>query len=133
MNVSQFERACSLSNNYVKRVSDVIGSDKLACILSTFPKLSADWLILGEGPMLRQTATQTFQNSNMSGNKLGNFSSLHANDAQGLKIISDQLDRKDDQINELIAHGREQTALMQQILALRHSSQCDSSVPNDPK
>ncbi|MBQ0056192.1 MAG: hypothetical protein KBT20_00930 [Bacteroidales bacterium] len=69
----------------------------------------------------------------MSGNKLGNFSSLHANDAQGLKIISDQLDRKDDQINELIAHGREQTALMTQILALRHSSQCDSSVPNDPK
>ncbi len=52
-----FNRRTGFSNgllgNAVKN-GRALGSDKLEKVLSTFPELSADWLLTGRGPMLRQ-------------------------------------------------------------------------------
>lgn len=47
-----FEKACGLSNGYIRNFKGNLGNDKLANILSAFPKLSKEWLLYGEGEML---------------------------------------------------------------------------------
>lgn len=47
-----FEKACGLSNGYIRNFKGNLGNDKLANILSAFPELSKEWLLYGEGEML---------------------------------------------------------------------------------
>ena len=47
-----FEKACGLSNGYIRNFKGNLGNDKLANILSAFPELSKEWLLYGEGSML---------------------------------------------------------------------------------
>ena len=47
-----FEKACGLSNGYIRNFKGNLGSDKLSNILVAFPELSKDWLLYGEGEML---------------------------------------------------------------------------------
>lgn len=51
--VSFFEQMCGLSNAYVKNISKGIGADKLEKILKAFPDLNREWLLTGEGEMLK--------------------------------------------------------------------------------
>lgn len=50
---SKFERLCSLSNGYVNNVKSSIGTGKLQNIFSVFPDLNINWLLNGEGEMLK--------------------------------------------------------------------------------
>lgn len=47
-----FEKACGLSNGYLRNFKGNLGGDKLTGILSAFPELNQDWLLYGEGSML---------------------------------------------------------------------------------
>ena len=47
-----FEKACGLSNGYLRNFKGNLGGDKLTGILSAFPELNQDWLLYGEGLML---------------------------------------------------------------------------------
>ena len=47
-----FEKACGLSNGYLRNFKGNIGQDKLANILTAFPELNKDWLLYSEGEML---------------------------------------------------------------------------------
>lgn len=49
-----FEVKCGLTNGYVKNINEEIGSKKMESILKTFPEISAEWLLLGEGEMLKK-------------------------------------------------------------------------------
>lgn len=53
----RFETLCGLSSGYIKSIGEDVGSTKLAKILSKFPNISPDWLILGEGPMFKKDIT----------------------------------------------------------------------------
>lgn len=53
-----FEVSCGLSNGFVKNISKGIGADKMRSILQIYPQLNSDWLITGEGNMLRSTIEQ---------------------------------------------------------------------------
>lgn len=60
--VSQFEVMCGLSNGYVSSMRKGYGDDKLNNVLKMFPDLNREWLLYGEGPMLKEigaTATDT--------------------------------------------------------------------------
>lgn len=58
LNIYAFERSVGLSNNTIRKKLDSgrnnMGTDTLQAILKTYPDLSADWLLLGTGEMLRQ-------------------------------------------------------------------------------
>lgn len=54
--VKSFESAAGLSNGYVNGIRKGIGSEKLADILRAFPELNRNWLLFGEGEMLRTGA-----------------------------------------------------------------------------
>lgn len=53
LSLSKFEKYVGLSNGYVYNISKGIGSDKLQRILAKFPELNQDWIISGEGEMLK--------------------------------------------------------------------------------
>lgn len=51
---SKFEKKVGLSNGYVNNISKSIGAEKLQRILNIYPELNENWLLTGEGEMLKQ-------------------------------------------------------------------------------
>jgi transcriptional regulator with XRE-family HTH domain len=59
MGQNAFERSAGISNAYISNNrSGSIGSDIIYKIYSVYPKLSLDWLITGNGDMLRGDASK---------------------------------------------------------------------------
>lgn len=79
---SEFERNCNLSNGYINGFKGNFGADKLECILNTYPELSRDWLLYGEGEMLKASSEEERTDGkeipllpiNAIGGSLGEFS-----------------------------------------------------------
>lgn len=74
---SEFERRCGLSNGYINSMRSGYGLAKLERVLREFPDLSKDWLIYGEGPMLRPVV-----DSSVIVNGNGNFGNGNGNTIQ---------------------------------------------------
>lgn len=53
LSIRQFEIQSSMSNGYVANMRKGLGMDKLENVLNAFPRLSRDWLLYGEGEMLK--------------------------------------------------------------------------------
>lgn len=49
----RFERECGLSNGYLSKLRNEPSRDKIGVIASTYPNLNIDWLLTGEGNMLK--------------------------------------------------------------------------------
>lgn len=56
LRVKQFENICGLSNGYINSMRKGFGREKLENVLSMFPELNRDWIVYGEGEMLKQNA-----------------------------------------------------------------------------
>lgn len=50
---------CDLSNGYVAAMRKGYGAEKLNNVLTVFPELNRDWLLYGEGTMLKTEAKMT--------------------------------------------------------------------------
>lgn len=57
--VHRFEKECGLSNGYLNRVTKRPSDEKLNAIASSFSDLNIDWLLTGEGEMLKTSTEQT--------------------------------------------------------------------------
>lgn len=53
-----FEIKCGLSNGYINSMRRSLGLEKLENILKAYPEINREWLISGEGPMLKTNATE---------------------------------------------------------------------------
>lgn len=53
ISIRQFEIQCKLSNGYVSSMRKGLGAEKLENVLNAFPDLNRDWLLYGEGRMLK--------------------------------------------------------------------------------
>lgn len=53
LSIRQFELRSGLSNGYVSSMRKSLGLEKLENVLKEFPDLSRDWLLYGEGNMLK--------------------------------------------------------------------------------
>ena len=59
-----FEKECGLANGSYSSIRDGVGADKLSKILFRYPQISADWLISGNGEMIKNdTKTMVFNSS----------------------------------------------------------------------
>lgn len=61
---SKFEKECNLSNGYINNLKGNIGTSKLEYILKTHPELNINWLVYGEGEMLKTTLPTVKQTNN---------------------------------------------------------------------
>lgn len=53
----KFERESNLSNGYIDKLKDSPSATKLADICRAYPTLNKDWLLTGEGEMLKSEGT----------------------------------------------------------------------------
>lgn len=56
--MKEFEAMADLSSGYVTSMRKGFGERKLNNVLTAFPELNRDWLLFGEGEMLKPTAVQ---------------------------------------------------------------------------
>lgn len=56
ISVRQFEIKSKMSNGYVSSIRKSLGLGKLENVLNAFPDLSREWLLYGEGEMLKKPA-----------------------------------------------------------------------------
>lgn len=54
ISIRQFEIQCKMSNGYISSMRKGFGSEKLENVLKAFPDLNRDWLLYGEGEMLKK-------------------------------------------------------------------------------
>lgn len=55
MKMKSFEERCSLSSGYITSMRKGFGSEKLNNVLTAFPELNREWLLYGEGEMLKSS------------------------------------------------------------------------------
>lgn len=60
--MKSFETKCGLSSGYVTSMRKGFGSDKLNNVLTAFPELNRDWLLYGEGEMLKSPTERASAN-----------------------------------------------------------------------
>lgn len=53
VSIRELERIMHVANGYVSGIGETMGADKVENILQRFPDVSRDWLIFGDGGMLR--------------------------------------------------------------------------------
>lgn len=93
INIFAFEKSIGLANNTIRKKfasgRSNMGTETLTAILEAYPKLSANWLLLGEGCMLRENNEQKSQEVQTDpSNK-----DLQASDlSEALQIIKKQQD-----------------------------------------
>lgn len=68
ISIKRFEEICQLSNGYISSMRKGFGSDKLNNVLNSFPDLNRDWLLYGEGEMIKPIqSVGDISNSNVVG------------------------------------------------------------------
>lgn len=78
LTISAFENLCNLTNGYVAAIRRSVGNEKLASILKAFPELNREWLLYGEGEMLKPHQPQVVQNNFIGDNNyVGNGNICH--------------------------------------------------------
>lgn len=71
LSIRAFERSCSLSNGYVNGIETTIMPNKLSIIRLRYPELNIDWLLYGEGEMLKPQGVNVNISSGNSGIAIG--------------------------------------------------------------
>lgn len=59
VSIREFERACELSNGYIKSLRKSPTTDKMQSIIRAYPELNQEWLISGRGDMYATTVNNT--------------------------------------------------------------------------
>lgn len=111
MTPHSFEMRCSLTNGYVRGIKLEIGSLKLEQILKNFPDISPDWLILGEGEMLRKDANCNYQTAHGV-----DISQTMINQRPDIATLIEQLRAKDEQIRHLQNQAASLTEMLHHVM-----------------
>ncbi len=109
MTVRSFEQASKLSPGYIKCISKSIGSDKLNNILSRFHELNRDWLLYGDGDMLKSSTSENENKAPISSNNSSISKESSNNSDKYLEEIKDERELVKTTI-ELIKKEKEQTS-----------------------
>ena len=91
LTIAAFENACSLTNGYVAAIRKSIGNEKLASIMRAFPELSREWLLYGEGAMLKPQQGTTVSQSNFFGSNNYINGSNHAADGAATPVECEEV------------------------------------------
>lgn len=85
----RFERECGMSNGYINNLKKTLGAEKLQNVIRRFPELNTEWLLYGEGEMLKTTTTISGDITiNGNGNSYIGHASTHSENCGG-EVVSD--------------------------------------------
>ena len=112
LSVKKFEEMCGLSNGYLNSMKSGYGSSKLAQVLTAFPDLNRDWLVYGEGEMIKgETNIPEKKEMKLSPRALAAMGDPVAEDAliAELRAQVEKLEAKIDYLNQVLG---EQNAII---------------------
>lgn len=108
----KFQESIGVSNSYIQNISTGIGADVLKRIKTAYPELNTDWLIDGEGEMIRpeqnvsDISNSTVVGANVNGNG-NNISHTDTSNIAGMielqKGYQDMMKKSQEQIDRLLA------------------------------
>lgn len=109
MSKRRFQASIGVSSSYIQGITSGMSADVLHKISSTYPDLNTDWLLTGEGEMLKTTqSVGDISNSNVSGVNV-NGKEIHISSMEAystlLKIVESNLkttEKFQEQIDRLI-------------------------------
>lgn len=109
--MKKFEQMCGLSNGYVSSMRHGFGPEKLTNVLLQFPDLSREWLLYGEGEMLKTQKnsenTQNVVQNNQNGDNIqGQQVTIKREENDYITIIkmqAEQIAKSQEQIDRLIS------------------------------
>lgn len=97
---AEFERNTTLANGYLTKFKGSIGSDKLKSIVTYYPELNLEWLITGNGSMLKkQTSTEINTPSDIKTSDMQNIYETVVRDKD------EQIEKMKAEINQLIGEN----------------------------
>ena len=104
LSVSAFEKACGLSNGYIRNFKGNLGGAKLEGILNAFPELDKDWLLFGEKEMLYNKVTPQNPSADQKENNgmIGTLLTLVESQRKDLETLIQIVKDKDEKIDELL-------------------------------
>lgn len=104
-NISKRGFAASIgkSNSYVNNIVSTISADVMQKIQSEYPSLNIDWLLTGEGEMKKE---EVHLEKGTDNTKVGGSLEILA---KAIETLSESEKTNTQNIQELIAQGREQT------------------------
>lgn len=105
LSVRAFESSCGLINGYINMLNEA-GSGKLAKIHEAYPQLNMDWLLFGEGDMIKSEAVHNTAPIFQGGSNINNTQS---------GIPAEMLERSQTQLSEAL---RQNSQLLQIITNL---------------
>lgn len=101
LSMKEFEKACNLSSGYVTSMRKGYGQEKLNNVLTAFPDLNREWLVYGEGEMLRSPITQE-SNGDHNTQVAGNHN--HVEPPHGIEKALDEIAEQ----RKLVSKAQEQ-------------------------
>lgn len=100
-----FENSIGVSVAYISKLKGSIGSEVLAKIKRTYPELSIDWLVDGDGEMIRQNVTQTNQHGDNINTARGSISINKQDDK--LKEECERLRKENDRLKDELLKAKQ--------------------------
>lgn len=94
-----FETSCGLANGFMNKASDNTRKSSLERVSAVFPDLNINWVLTGEGSMLRTSAPSVSQhNGDNSPNVFQQVGEPNSTDANKLYEIIAEKDRQIDRL-----------------------------------
>lgn len=111
LTVRKFELMCGLSSGYINAMRHGFGVEKLNNVLLQFPDLSREWLLYGEGEMLKtqkksENTPNVVQNNQNGDNIQGQQVTITKEENDYITIIkmqAEQIAKSQEQIDRLIS------------------------------
>lgn len=100
-----FENNIGVSVAYISKLKGSIGSEVLAKIKRTYPELSIDWLVDGDGEMIRQNVTQNNQHVDNINTASGSISINKQDDK--LKEECERLRKENDRLKDELLKAKQ--------------------------
>ncbi|MBO6168527.1 MAG: helix-turn-helix transcriptional regulator [Bacteroidales bacterium] len=120
VNMSEFGRLVGVSNAYVTSIKRSISPDKLQAIASNFPDLDIQWLVTGEGQMIKAGQQVGDSNSGVIINGNNRISNSPIDNRQYYSdspdVLKAQIELLDERIKEKDAQIKEKDAQIKQLL-----------------
>ena len=94
LSIRQFTKEIGVSESYVSNMRASIHPEKIKSIANKYPELNTEWLLTGEGSMLKEDLNQNYQK---------NIVEVSAEAWDIIKKQAESLASKDRQVEELIS------------------------------
>lgn len=107
VSIYQFEKSIGASNGYISSIKDEISTKYVRNILRAYPNISLEWLVTGEGSMLKSGAvnsTQITQTANGNNNsQTQHVNSTLAGEVQELTKQIQELQQQNAKLIDIIS------------------------------